>query len=231
MGRLCRLRNARVAAGRLQAPRPRFCSAAAAGSRPTQITADARGDLWFAAARRRHVEPRAPHPRRARHHVSTAQQRFHQRPRGGAGRVGCGSRATTGQASVISCRTAEAGSSVGMPPAAQPAGWSRGQSLGDRAFARTRLDAPIESAASRRTSGPDRKSVAVEMDDKERCGRTLASHGTRERRQVLLPCRRSRGEPAPISVLGAPAGVFGVPRLARAALHRRQGLATGGAGC
>jgi len=26
-----------------------FCSAAAAGSRPTQITADARGDLWFAA--------------------------------------------------------------------------------------------------------------------------------------------------------------------------------------
>ena len=165
MGRLCRLRNARVAAGRLQAPRPRFCSAAAAASRPTQITADARGDLWFAAARRRHVEPRAPHPRRARHHVSTAQQRFHQRPRGGAGRVGRGSRATTGQASVISCRTAEAGSSVGTPPATRPAGWSRGQSLGDRAFARTRLDAPIESAASRRTSGPDRKSVAVEMDE------------------------------------------------------------------
>ena len=127
-------------------------------------------DLWFAASRRR-VEPRAPHPRRARHHVSTAQQRLHQRPRGGAGRVGCGSRATTGQASVISCRTADAGSSVGTPPAAQPAGWSRGQSLGDRAFARTRLDAPIESAASRRTSGPDRKSVAVEMDDWEQRGR------------------------------------------------------------
>jgi hypothetical protein len=122
--------------------------------------------------RRGRVSPDADHCRRARqslvrrlteaarrssraapptgaHHVSTAQQRFHQRPRGGAGRVGCGSRATTGQASVISCRTAEAGSSVGTPPAAQPAGWSRGRSLGDRAFARTRLDAPIESAASR----------------------------------------------------------------------------------
>jgi len=73
VGRLCRLRNARIAAGRLQAPRPRFCSAAAAGSRPTQITADARGDLWFAASPRRHVEPRAPHPRRAHTNVGTGR--------------------------------------------------------------------------------------------------------------------------------------------------------------
>jgi hypothetical protein len=99
-GGLCRLRSAPVAAGRLQTPRPRFLQ-----------------------RRRGRVSPDADHCRRARrslvrrlteaarrtlraapstgaHHVSTAHQRFHQRSCGGAGRVACGSRATTGQAPV-----------------------------------------------------------------------------------------------------------------------------------
>jgi hypothetical protein len=49
-------------------------------------------------------------------------------------------------------------------------------------------------------------------------------------RRALLPCRRSRGEPAPISFLGAPASLFRRARLARAALRLRQGLATCRAG-